>query len=145
MSPALRVELGAAAIAAVTAIRYEGAGTVEFLVDASGAFYFMEMNTRLQVEHPITEAITGLDLVELQLRVAAGERLPAQADIRFAGHAIEARLCAEDAQFRPQSGTVSLWRPAAQLRVEHAPRDRRRDLAALRLDDGQARRGRSHA
>ncbi|MGO4392461.1 acetyl-CoA carboxylase biotin carboxylase subunit [Variovorax sp. M-6] len=122
---ALRERMGAAAVAAVKAIRYEGAGTLEFLLDREGDFYFMEMNTRLQVEHPVTEAITGLDLVEWQLRVAAGEALPStQEQVRFQGHAIEVRLCAEDAGqgFMPQSGTVALWKTPAQLRVEEALR-----------------------
>src|SRR6185437_6828052 len=88
-------------------------------------FYFMEMNTRLQVEHPVTEAITGLDLVELQLRVASGEPLGlVQEDIKFSGHAIEIRLCAEDAalDFMPQSGTMARWRAADNIRVDHALR-----------------------
>jgi len=121
----LRARMGATAVAAVQAIGYEGAGTLEFLLDPQGDFYFMEMNTRLQVEHPVTEAITGLDLVEWQLRVARGEPLPlAQAEIRFQGHAIEARLCAEDvpAGFIPQSGTMRRWQPPCGLRVEHALR-----------------------
>ena len=123
VSPELRERMGSAAVAAAKAIGYEGAGTLEFLLDRDGAYYFMEMNTRLQVEHPVTESITGLDLVALQLRVAAGEPLPiAQHDVTWSGHAIEVRLCAEDAGngFMPQSGTLALWRPAAGLRVEHA-------------------------
>ena len=120
---ALRERMGAAAVAAVKAIRYEGAGTVEFLLDASGEFHFMEMNTRLQVEHPVTEAITGLDLVELQLRIASGEPLPlTQDDVRLNGHAIEVRLCAEDVArgFMPQSGTMTLWEMPDRIRVDHA-------------------------
>ncbi len=123
---ALRERMGAAALAAVQAVGYEGAGTLEFLLDAQRNFYFMEMNTRLQVEHPVTEAITGLDLVELQLCIAAGEPLPmTQAQVRFDGHAMEVRLCAEDAgrDFMPQSGTMALWQMPAQLRVEHALED----------------------
>ncbi len=104
-------------------LRYEGAGTLEFLLDPSGEFYFMEMNTRLQVEHPVTEAITGLDLVELQLRIAGGEPLGlVQEDIKFSGHAIEVRLCSEDAahDFMPQSGRMALWQMPDGIRVEHA-------------------------
>jgi geranyl-CoA carboxylase alpha subunit len=123
VSPELRARMGAVAVAAVKSIGYEGAGTLEFLLDAKGEFYFMEMNTRLQVEHPVTEAITGLDLVELQLRVASGEPLGLrQEDIRFSGHAIEVRLCSEDAghDFMPQSGRMALWQMPTGLRVEHA-------------------------
>ncbi|MGB3866406.1 MAG: acetyl-CoA carboxylase biotin carboxylase subunit, partial [Xanthobacteraceae bacterium] len=123
VSPELRARMGEIAVKAVKAIGYEGAGTLEFLLDGAGHFYFMEMNTRLQVEHPVTEAITGLDLVELQLRIASGEPLTLrQDDIRFSGHAIEVRLCSEDARhgFMPQSGRMVQWRPAAHLRVEHA-------------------------
>src|SRR6476620_3521043 len=119
----LRARMGDVAVAAVKQLRYEGAGTLEFLLDPSGEFYFMEMNTRLQVEHPVTEAITGLDLVELQLRVASGEPLGlGQEDIRFSGHAIEVRLCSEDTDhdFMPQSGTMALWQMPDGVRVEHA-------------------------
>jgi len=119
----LRARMGDVAVAAVKQLRYEGAGTLEFLLDPSGEFYFMEMNTRLQVEHPVTEAITGLDLVELQLRVASGEPLGlVQEDIKFSGHAIEVRLCSEDTDhdFMPQSGKMVVWQMPDGVRVEHA-------------------------
>src|SRR5262245_39714191 len=125
VSHRLRQRMGDVAVAAVRALRYEGAGTLEFLLDDGGEFYFMEMNTRLQVEHPVTEAITGLDLVELQLRVAGGEPLGlVQEEIKFAGHAIEIRLCAEDAahDFMPQSGIMARWQVPDGARVEHALR-----------------------
>jgi geranyl-CoA carboxylase alpha subunit len=125
VSSRLRQRMGDVAVAAVRSLRYEGAGTLEFLLDESGEFYFMEMNTRLQVEHPVTEAITGLDLVELQLRVASGEPLGlVQEEIKFSGHAIEIRLCAEDAahDFMPQSGIMARWRAADDIRVDHALR-----------------------
>jgi geranyl-CoA carboxylase alpha subunit len=123
VTPELRARMGAVAVAAVKSIGYEGAGTLEFLLDQRGEFYFMEMNARLQVEHPVTEAITGLDLVELQLRIAGGEPLGLkQDDITFSGHAIEVRLCSEDADqdFMPQSGRMDLWRMPQGVRVEHA-------------------------
>ncbi|MDZ7928288.1 MAG: acetyl/propionyl/methylcrotonyl-CoA carboxylase subunit alpha [Agrobacterium sp.] len=110
LTGALRQRMYDAATAAARAIDYSGAGTVEFLLDPSGAFYFMEMNTRLQVEHPVTEYITGLDLVEWQIRVANGEALPQHwADLSINGHAIEARIYAEDPahEFLPSIGTVS--------------------------------------
>jgi geranyl-CoA carboxylase alpha subunit len=124
VSTELRAKMGEAAVAAAHAIGYVGAGTIEFLLDQSGKFYFLEMNTRLQVEHPLTEAVTGVDLVAWQLRVAAGERLPLdQHDVRFSGHAIEARLYAEDPykNFLPQTGTLINWRPAsgAGVRIDH--------------------------
>jgi geranyl-CoA carboxylase alpha subunit len=120
----LRARMGAAAVEAARAVGYAGAGTVEFLLDREGGFYFLEMNTRLQVEHPVTELVTGLDLVALQLDVAAGKPLPfAQADVRLCGWAMEARLYADDpAQgFLPQTGRLSVWRPAAGegVRVDH--------------------------
>ena len=109
MDEARRVAMGAAAVRAAKAVGYVGAGTVEFIADRDGTFYFMEMNTRLQVEHPVTEAITGQDLVEWQLRVAAGERLPKlQHELGISGHAFEARVYAEDPtrDFLPATGRL---------------------------------------
>jgi geranyl-CoA carboxylase alpha subunit len=120
---ALRERMGAAAIAVAREIGYCGAGTVEFLLDRSGEFYFMEMNTRLQVEHPVTESLTGLDLVDWQLRVARGEPLPLrQEQVRLTGHAIEVRLCAETAadDFLPGSGRVVDWSAPESIRCDHA-------------------------
>ncbi|HEX4856057.1 MAG TPA: biotin carboxylase N-terminal domain-containing protein, partial [Limnobacter sp.] len=119
----LRARMGEAALRLVNATGYVGAGTVEFLLDSRGAFYFIEMNTRLQVEHGVTEAITGIDLVQWQLRIASGEHLSLQQDdIRFAGHSIQARLCAEDParDFMPQTGPVLAWEPDAFARTDHA-------------------------
>src|SRR3954466_13369945 len=109
VAPELRAELGAAAVAAAKAIDYVGAGTVEFVLDRSGRFFFLEVNTRLQVEHPVTELVTGLDLVRVQLQVADGEPLPDEVTgASIAGHAVEVRLYAEDvpAGFLPATGTV---------------------------------------
>ncbi|WP_438868764.1 acetyl/propionyl/methylcrotonyl-CoA carboxylase subunit alpha [Pseudomonas sp. L1(2025)] len=122
MTPALRQAMGEAALKAGRAVNYVGAGTVEFLLDRNGHFYFLEMNTRLQVEHPVTELVTGLDLVKLQLNIAAGEPLPLQqADLTLTGHAMEVRLYAEDpAQgFLPQTGDVLRWEPAGGVRIDH--------------------------
>ena len=118
---ALRGELSAAAVAAGKALGYTGAGTVEFVMDATGAFWFLEVNTRLQVEHPVTELVTGLDLVALQLRVAEGEPLPAEVtEARIHGHAIEVRLYAEDvpAGFLPATGTLHRFRIPDGVRVD---------------------------
>ena len=134
VSAALREAMGQAAVTLAQACDYTGAGTVEFLLDAHENFFFLEMNTRLQVEHGVTELITGTDLVSWQLQVAEGKALPAkQSDIRFRGHAIEVRLYAEDPQqdFLPQSGTILRWSPhsdahnslgetQSQLRFDHA-------------------------
>ncbi len=126
VNEAMRQVMGRDAVAAALAVGYVGAGTVEFMVDENLQHYFLEMNTRLQVEHPVTEMVTGLDLVQWQLLVAAGQPLPlAQCDIKLAGHAIEARLYAEDpyAGFAPQTGTVCWWRPeralSAGVRIDH--------------------------
>ena len=116
-----RDEMGQAAVAAARAIKYTGAGTVEFIAEQDGRFYFMEMNTRLQVEHPVTEMITGLDLVELQIRVAAGERLPfVQDGVHASGHAVEARLYAEDPErdFLPSIGRLAYLRFPEGARVD---------------------------
>ena len=119
VTPQMREAMGPDAVAAALAVGYRGAGTVEFIVDQDLHHYFLEMNTRLQVEHTVTEMVTGLDLVEWQLRVAAGEPLPLRQDqIRRQGHAIEARLYAEDpyAGFAPQTGRVLYFRPEAAAR-----------------------------
>ncbi|MBD2014766.1 acetyl-CoA carboxylase biotin carboxylase subunit [Microcoleus sp. FACHB-53] len=114
LTPELREKMGMAAVMAAKSINYVGAGTVEFLLDASGAFYFMEMNTRIQVEHPVTEMITGLDLIAEQIRIAQGERLQLTQDqVVLKGHAIECRINAEDPDhnFRPQPGRISGYLP----------------------------------
>ncbi|MBK7005902.1 MAG: acetyl/propionyl/methylcrotonyl-CoA carboxylase subunit alpha [Burkholderiales bacterium] len=140
MTEHLRRQMGEAAVAAARAVKYVGAGTVEFIVEQPGGydhpeamrFYFMEMNTRLQVEHPVTEAITGQDLVEWQLRVASGEPLPCkQEDLKIHGHAIEARICAEnpDANFLPATGTLHVYGLPVCTTFERADH-------AVRVDSG---------
>jgi len=127
VSPAMRERMGRDAVLAAQAIGYRGAGTIEYIVDQDLNHYFLEMNTRLQVEHPVTEMVSGFDLVEWQIRVAEGQPLPVkQEDITLSGHAIEARLYAEDpyAGFAPQTGPVQWWRP------EQALHD------GVRIDDG---------
>jgi acetyl-CoA carboxylase biotin carboxylase subunit len=113
VTPEIRAEMEGAAHRACKALRYRGAGTIEFLLDAEGGFYFIEMNTRLQVEHPVTELVTGIDLAHAQLAVAAGEGLPREGRADLRGHAIEFRINAEDPaeDFRPAPGRVSRFRP----------------------------------
>ncbi|MDO3380277.1 acetyl/propionyl/methylcrotonyl-CoA carboxylase subunit alpha [Geoalkalibacter halelectricus] len=138
MNPGLREKMGQAAVAAARAIGYTGAGTVEFLLDEDGSFYFMEMNTRLQVEHPVTEMITGVDLVEWQLRVAAGQALPCrQQDLEISGHAIEARLYAEDPakEFLPSIGLLRHLRsPEDSVHVRIDTGVRRGDEVSMHYD-----------
>jgi geranyl-CoA carboxylase alpha subunit len=124
MTPELRKAMGEAAVKAAASVNYVGAGTVEFLLDPSGEFFFLEMNTRLQVEHPVTELITGQDLVAWQIRAAEGQQLPLKQDeIRLTGHAMEVRLYAEDSahNFLPQTGAVLRWEPALLdgIRIDH--------------------------
>jgi pyruvate carboxylase subunit A len=120
LTPEIRKEMGEDAVKVAKACNYRGAGTVEFLLDENLNYYFLEMNTRLQVEHPVTEWITGLDLVEQQIRAARGEKLTfTQADLTIKGHAIELRVCAEDPanNFLPSVGTLTKYRPP--LSMEH--------------------------
>ncbi|KAG1690190.1 hypothetical protein DVH05_028264 [Phytophthora capsici] len=132
MSEALRKKMGDAAVAAAKAVGYVGAGTVEFLLDEDESFYFMEMNTRLQVEHPVTEMITKQDLVELQLKVAAGQKLPIrQEDLKIHGHAVEARIYAENPynDFLPGSGKLQ------HLRLPQTSKDVRVDTSIIEGDE----------
>ena len=119
MTPALREAMGEAAVASARAVGYVNAGTIEFLLDEDGRFYFMEMNTRIQVEHPVTEEVVGLDLVKLQVRIAAGEHLPfRQEEVVLRGHAIECRVNAEDPEtFAPNPGRITLWLPPGGVGV----------------------------
>lgn len=127
LAPALRDAIIQAAVKLAAAARYRNAGTVEFILGSDGVFYFLEMNTRLQVEHPVTECVWGLDLVELQIAVASGEPLPAQQRLAPAGHAIEVRVCAEEParQFRPATGRIGLLRePAGEgIRIDSGIRE----------------------
>jgi 3-methylcrotonyl-CoA carboxylase alpha subunit len=137
MSPERRAAMGQAAIAAVQAVGYVGAGTVEFIADQDGTFHFMEMNTRLQVEHPVTEMITGLDLVEWQLRVAAGEALPKRQDeLTVHGHAIEARIYAENPEkgFLPSIGVLHYLRTPTAVMFETGSNGK--NPAPVRIDSG---------
>ena len=113
LTPKLREKMGEAAVKGSEAIDYRGAGTMEFLLDQDGSFYFMEMNTRIQVEHPVTELVTGVDLIKEQLRIAAGEKhsLPDREPVKLRGHAIECRINAEDParNFAPSPGMITIW------------------------------------
>lgn len=136
MPPERRIAMGEAAVAAAKAVGYVGAGTVEFIANQDGSFYFMEMNTRLQVEHPVTEMITGTDLVEWQLRVAAGEKLPLQqSELKIHGHAIEARVYAENPEkgFLPSIGTLRHARTPSAVNFALGGGS---DPAAFRIDSG---------
>ena len=136
--------MGRLVVEAAKAVGYTNAGTFEFLMDAGGRFYFMETNTRLQVEHPVTEMVTGIDIVKEQIRIAAGERLSIrQEDVRFTGHAIECRINAEDpdtlrAVARPHRGLSRHRRAGGASRLVCPLR--LHDLAVLRLDDREGHR-----
>ena len=149
LDEATRKKMGEQAVALAKAVGYDSAGTVEFVAGQDKSFYFLEMNTRLQVEHPVTELVTGIDLVEQMIRVAAGEKLALkQSDVKLTGWAVESRVYAEDPyrNFLPSTGRLTRYRPPAetQPRRRHgAQRHRRhrgrRDLDLLRSDDRQAR------
>lgn len=125
LTPKQREKMGEAAIRAAKAVGYQSAGTVEFLVDKNGSFYFMEMNTRIQVEHPVTELVTGIDIVQEQIKIAAGEKLGIkQEDVRIKGHAVECRINAENPSlgFRPSPGKIDilLWPGGSGVRIDSA-------------------------
>ncbi len=133
VSESLRAQMGATAVLAAKACNYVGAGTVEYLLNDDGSYYFLEMNTRLQVEHPVTELVTGIDLVAWQLNIANGEKLPlTQEQVSLKGHAMEVRLYAEDPSdnFMPQTGNILLWQPALTDPKSQQP------IAGVRVDSG---------
>ena len=140
MDDELRSSMADAAVAAAKAVKYTGAGTVEFIVGDNREFFFMEMNTRLQVEHPVTEMITGLDLVEWQLRIAAGEKLPlSQKDVKQNGHAIETRIYAENPEtgFLPSIGTLQrLAFPDTFQKIQNTEDDASQSCTSIRIDSG---------
>ena len=149
LDAATRKKMGEQAVALAKAVGYDSAGTVEFVAGQDKSFYFLEMNTRLQVEHPVTELVTGIDLVEQMIRVAAGEKLALkQSDVKLNGWAVESRVYAEDPyrNFLPSTGRLTRYRPPAGANRQrrhgaqrHRRLRRRRDLALLRSDDRQAR------
>ena len=149
-SPALtdkiRRKMGSLVVDAAKAVQYTNAGTFEFLMDGDGKFYFMETNTRLQVEHPVTEMVTGIDIVKEQIRIAAGERLSfKQSEVTFTGHSIECRINAEDPEtFAPSPGVIHAFSvPGGPgVRVDTFVAFRVHGLAVLRLDDRQDHRAR---
>ena len=149
MTPELRQRMGDAAVRGAQAINYVGAGTIEMLLDEDGSFYFMEMNTRIQVEHPVTEMLTGVDLVKEQIRVAAGEELSVTSLPPFRGHVIECRVNAEDPSrnFQPSPGRIDTFhQPGGPGRARrHACVCGIHGAAVLRLADREADRAGQHA
>ena len=149
LSEKMRRKMGGIVIDAAKAVQYTNAGTFEFLMDPDGRFYFMEANTRLQVEHPVTEMVTGIDIVKEQIRIAAGERLAfKQSEVTFTGHSIECRVNAEDPEtFVPSPGVIHVFSvPGGPGRARRDVRALRlHDLAVLRLDDRQDHRPRARS